>query len=639
MNEEIREYLDRYVQDPDPQYAVALCGKWGCGKSYFVDKWVAEMKDRHDLKPDADDYVLLKPILVSLFGMHDVSDVMKALDRAINPILHSKPVKFLQKFANLAGQVVLKTDLKIGDTQEASMEVSLDSLSVFLSNDSKIQGDKLLIFDDFERSQIDLKEMLGFINSLIERNACHVVVIGDFTKLRDEDKKIYDEFREKTFGRMFEIMPETEKAIDCFITEYGSHEWLIKNKGVLMECFREAGTSNLRIMRHAVRDLSAIFAELKGIRYEHSRFMLAFVATFVMVTYLHNDRRYAEMLNMYVREYIAGLGLNEDYKPLVMEMEEKFKALSVKLGVGLLDAERMEVSLDYLEKGRSIKRYITDNLALETREPTLLERLENYANLEEEEFAALCKEAERRLREREIDNPVELGKMANLLARLDSEELFSFDDMLKDCVAYRMWDLFNSVPDAESVEQMHKAFRWGILTSEALNKERVKELCEKVSEGAMHSKDQVANEMQKLIRNLTDENVAELEVVDDKTVPDGQSAYNLTPIFYMEDANDFFDMVQKLTNRGRNRLNSFFRQHYHLSGIMMDHGMRIYKNDLPFLTSLNNRITFLLEDMPKGVTRKSYQALLDTLNEIDGRIQHDISGKSGFYVNPAQPSL
>lgn len=639
MNEEIRKYLEGYVADPDPQYAVALCGKWGCGKSYFVDKWVAEMKDRHGLKPNADDYMLLKPILVSLFGMHDVSDIMKALDRAINPILHSKPVKFLKNLANVAGKVMLKTDFKLGDDGESSMEMSLDSLSVFLSNNSKIQGDKLLIFDDFERSQIDLKEMLGFINSLIERNACHVVVIGDFTKLRDEDKKIYNEFREKTFGRMFEIMPETEKAIDCFITEYGSHEWLIKNKGVLMECFREAGTSNLRIMRHAVRDLSAILSELKGIKYEDSRFMLVFVVTFVMVTYLHNDRRYAEILNMYVREYIAGLGLNEDYKALMWEMEEKFKALSVKLGVVLLDAERFVVALDYLEKGRSIRKYITDNLVLETREPTLLERLENYANLEEEDFAALCKEAEHRLREREINNPADLGKLANLLARLDSEEIFTFNDTLRDCVAYRMRELFNDVPDAKRVEEMHKSFRWGILSSAALDKESVKELCEKVSEGAMLAKERVANEMQKLIRNLTDENVAKLEVVDDKTAPDGQSAYNLTPIFFMEDAADFFDRVQRLTNWGRNRLNSFLRQHYHLSGIMMDHGMRIYKNDLKFLTSLNDRINLLLEDMPKGVTRKSYKTLLETLEEIDGRIQHDVSGKSGFYVSPVQPLL
>ena len=30
------------MHNPDPQYAVMLKGKWGCGKSFFVNKWIKE---------------------------------------------------------------------------------------------------------------------------------------------------------------------------------------------------------------------------------------------------------------------------------------------------------------------------------------------------------------------------------------------------------------------------------------------------------------------------------------------------------------------------------------------------------------------------------------------------------------------
>ena len=44
MNENISQFLSAYITNPDPQYAVMLKGKWGCGKTFFVRKWVKEHK-------------------------------------------------------------------------------------------------------------------------------------------------------------------------------------------------------------------------------------------------------------------------------------------------------------------------------------------------------------------------------------------------------------------------------------------------------------------------------------------------------------------------------------------------------------------------------------------------------------------
>lgn len=43
-NKEITNFLDEYVQIPNPQYAVMLKGAWGCGKTFFIQQWIKTLK-------------------------------------------------------------------------------------------------------------------------------------------------------------------------------------------------------------------------------------------------------------------------------------------------------------------------------------------------------------------------------------------------------------------------------------------------------------------------------------------------------------------------------------------------------------------------------------------------------------------
>ena len=40
MNENIVNFLNGYLENPDPQYAVFLKGNWGCGKTFFINEWL-----------------------------------------------------------------------------------------------------------------------------------------------------------------------------------------------------------------------------------------------------------------------------------------------------------------------------------------------------------------------------------------------------------------------------------------------------------------------------------------------------------------------------------------------------------------------------------------------------------------------
>lgn len=39
MNTLILDFLNSYADNPNPQYAVMLKGKWGCGKTHLIKQW------------------------------------------------------------------------------------------------------------------------------------------------------------------------------------------------------------------------------------------------------------------------------------------------------------------------------------------------------------------------------------------------------------------------------------------------------------------------------------------------------------------------------------------------------------------------------------------------------------------------
>ena len=160
MNENITNYLYKYVNNPDPQYTVMLKGKWGCGKSFFIQRWLKEYKEKV-----ADDELVLEPIYVSLYGLKETSQITNAIDKVLHPILHSKGAEFTKKLFKFAGKIAFRTSLDWNkdESGNVSFESTLDSLSVFATKDQSVVKSKLIVFDDLERCLIDMKLLLAIV--------------------------------------------------------------------------------------------------------------------------------------------------------------------------------------------------------------------------------------------------------------------------------------------------------------------------------------------------------------------------------------------------------------------------------------------------------------------------------------------
>ena len=57
-NEHISQFLNYYIKLSNPQYAVLLKGKWGSGKSHFINEYKEHLKTNEH-----------KFIYVSLYGV------------------------------------------------------------------------------------------------------------------------------------------------------------------------------------------------------------------------------------------------------------------------------------------------------------------------------------------------------------------------------------------------------------------------------------------------------------------------------------------------------------------------------------------------------------------------------------------
>lgn len=601
------------MEDPDPRYAVALTGKWGCGKSFFVDMWVKELENGRIKTAEGEDAIELQPVFVSLYGMKTVGEVVKAINREMHPFLYSKGMQMVKGFAKIAGKVTLNANIDLDgnkETSEVSLSTSLDSLGFLKSKGDTVKGDKLLIFDDFERSQIDTKELLGFINGFVERNACHVVIIGDFEKLEKESKAAYDEYREKTIGKIFEVKPDPEKALDVFLSEVPRNDWTKGQKRLILECFRLTETNNLRLLRQSIRDFNSVIEDIE-IKRKHYPFMKALLATFIIVSHSETDKDLREVFKDYVSKYLLSISANKEYKEKISKLQTKYNPVSERIGYNVLDPYSIQAVNDYLSSGASMTVFIKNKLTEFEKEATIYEKLRDYRYMEDKEFNALYDELQLIISDENSEHSLaEIAQAFDWLIKFDNFSIRSIDNKLLNIVESRYKAVIEEAKSSEEVVQVYTSFLHTLSSfrPEDKRKDEILSRIEKIKEEKMAD---LPNRMQLLLRSLDNENVEELETLDYQSAPDRQSNFALTSIFANEDPALIFDRITKLSNKGRAVFTDFLNQHYMRS---LSYGVdrktvERQLPDLPFLQELCDLIGQKMITIPYGITRSGYYDL------------------------------
>ena len=296
MEDLVESILD-YVRADYTDYAIMINGEWGSGKTYF---WNHKVKNKiESLQLNGRKYTT---IYMSLYGISNLEEISKKIFIETTQLMD----KNLKKYMDSHGQTTIpeyaKTGLDMANFFGVTKNGEKVDYEAFFSTD-----DKVLCFDDLERANVDVVDILGYINNFVEHDHIKTIIIcnekelatkfkssniemktfiatylldkqNELTKgeekpmvekIRDKIEYVFDNandyerIKEKLIGETFEYAPKFNYIINGLLMRYENNPDLIRflreNTNLIISTFNKSGTRNLRILKHSLNDFKKIF--------------------------------------------------------------------------------------------------------------------------------------------------------------------------------------------------------------------------------------------------------------------------------------------------------------------------------------------------------------------------------------------
>ena len=149
--------LKQYIESNEQSGAFLFTGKWGCGKTHLINHLPEQL--------GKDKYVVA---IISVFGIDSIDKLTSAIKQKV---FYSR-VNLTQETADKVKRVKNFVDKSIDILKDRyngpKMVGTVLSINPFdfIQIEREIGKDRqlVLVFDDFERSELNIKELLGAIN-------------------------------------------------------------------------------------------------------------------------------------------------------------------------------------------------------------------------------------------------------------------------------------------------------------------------------------------------------------------------------------------------------------------------------------------------------------------------------------------
>ena len=295
MDDLVESILD-YIRADYTDYAIMINGEWGSGKTYFWNN-----KIRNKINSMQVNGKKLTTIYMSLYGISNLDEISKKIFIETTQLMD----KNLRKYMNSNGVTSIpeyaKTGLDMANFFGVTQNGDKVNYADFFSTE-----DKVLCFDDLERANVDVIDILGYINNFVEHDHIKTIIICNekelsaklknsnlemktfiATYLLDKQNRLlakdkpmvekiddtieevfdkvndYERIKEKLIGETFEYQPEFTYIINGILMRYEKYPDLIRflrtNTEIIISTFERSGTRNLRILKHALADFKRIY--------------------------------------------------------------------------------------------------------------------------------------------------------------------------------------------------------------------------------------------------------------------------------------------------------------------------------------------------------------------------------------------
>ena len=558
MNENVVAFLNEYVKNANPQYAVLICGQWGCGKTVFIKKWLSSLKE-----DNAGDFITRKPVYVSLYGLNNTGAINNAIEREIKPWLYSKGMNIAKKVIKAFGKATIRYDFDIdGDKENAQSEqlsYTLDIMSLFGNDGDNIRGERILVLDDLERCKIDMEELLGYINFFVEHSKCKVIVIGDNTKLEESSDKVFQQHKEKLFGREFSIIPDVNSAISSFVEEIGSDKCnqLGQNINLIKDVFKLSEKRNLRIVRQAIYDYNQciwkvhVLSEKKKYAYVAQMLLCNFLITYL--EYKTGNKVFEEWKNKRMMSYVK--------KDESFDFTHKYYALTSDIEI--FNDELITCIMDYMLKGLFDESYLID-LLKDDKEKLPWQILQQYWQLDNDTFEEILKETIDALKEDKIELIGDVITTVIFLLTIDSDGVAKLDKewIIKILQTKIVSYLDNIKDDSELYIAQHQICNRINMYSDSKFNAILEELSTKIQDYCAKRNRESKSKMVLYFETLSDATVHQLLNLLQEVLPDRSRCYHMGAIFVDVDVEKCVSSILKLNNASRTNLLDTIGYHY-----------------------------------------------------------------------------
>ena len=298
MEDLVESILD-YVRSDYTDYAIMINGEWGSGKTYFWNNKVRKKIESMHLNGKK-----FTTIYMSLYGISNLEEISKKIFIETTQLMDKNLRKYMDANEQTTIPEYAKTGLDMANFFGVTQNGDKVDYSDFFATD-----DKVLCFDDLERANVDVIDILGYINNFVEHDHIKTIIICNekelSTKLKSSNLEMktfiatylldkqgelnkpdkpmvekiqnkiervfdkandYERIKEKLIGETFEYAPKFDYIINGILMRYENDPDLIRflreNTRLIISTFERSGTRNLRILKHSLNDFKKIYEML-----------------------------------------------------------------------------------------------------------------------------------------------------------------------------------------------------------------------------------------------------------------------------------------------------------------------------------------------------------------------------------------
>lgn len=297
--EDLKQTIQNYINTPDTDYAIMINGVWGVGKTYFVYRNYLYNEE------SGNNY-----LYISLNGVQNLDEIKS---RFISNLIDSTSDDNLEKILNNVNlNLGIVNNLNVGKLFTFFKEKHYNKKET----NSIINNKIIVLLDDLERININIKECFGYISTYFLEKGIKVIIISNENEIKDENNfKDYNKVKEKVIQYTYTIDDfvdiEVIKSISASFNSKIMDDFINEN---VIEIFNECKIKNLRLIKFVLERFNSFLTIHHSLNIEIEHKLVIFKNILLFSNEYKKENNFKDIFKPFSNNLINANNLNFNFK-------------------------------------------------------------------------------------------------------------------------------------------------------------------------------------------------------------------------------------------------------------------------------------------------------------------------------------